>query len=102
MKINRGRPMLSGIEGGGHPSDPATGSRAGQGHPVDGYRAGRSLQSDMNKAARDHADTVGKKHPVSAPHALYAAALRFMARVGDYIVGETIGATEASSTRHFR
>jgi NAD(P)-dependent dehydrogenase (short-subunit alcohol dehydrogenase family) len=52
-----------------------------------------AFQSDMNKAARDHADSVGKNVPfprVGTPEDMAGLAVFLAARSGDYIVGETI------------
>ncbi len=52
-----------------------------------------AFQSDMNKAARDHADAVGKNIPfprIGTPEDMAGLALFLAARAGDYIVGETI------------
>jgi NAD(P)-dependent dehydrogenase (short-subunit alcohol dehydrogenase family) len=52
-----------------------------------------AFQSDMNKAARDHADAVGQNIPfprIGTPEDMAGLALFLAARAGDYIVGETI------------
>ncbi len=52
-----------------------------------------AFQSDMNKAARDHADAVGKNIPfprIGTPEDMAGLAIFLAARAGDYIVGETI------------
>jgi NAD(P)-dependent dehydrogenase (short-subunit alcohol dehydrogenase family) len=52
-----------------------------------------AFQSDMNKAARDHADAVGKNVPfprVGTPEDMAGLAIFLAARAGDYIVGETV------------
>jgi NAD(P)-dependent dehydrogenase (short-subunit alcohol dehydrogenase family) len=52
-----------------------------------------AFQSDMNKAARDYADEVGKNVPfprIGTPEDMAGLALFLAARSGDYIVGETI------------
>jgi NAD(P)-dependent dehydrogenase (short-subunit alcohol dehydrogenase family) len=52
-----------------------------------------AFQSDMNKAARDHADAVGQNIPfprVGTPEDMAGLAVFLAARSGDYIVGETI------------
>jgi NAD(P)-dependent dehydrogenase (short-subunit alcohol dehydrogenase family) len=52
-----------------------------------------AFQSDMNKAARDHADAVGKNIPfprVGTPEDMAGLAIFLAARAGDYIVGETV------------
>jgi NAD(P)-dependent dehydrogenase (short-subunit alcohol dehydrogenase family) len=52
-----------------------------------------AFASEMNKAARDHADTVAKGIPskrIGRPEDLGATALYLASRAGDYVVGETI------------
>ena len=52
-----------------------------------------AFQSDMNKAARDHGDAVGKNVPfprIGTPEDMAGLAVFLAARAGDYIVGETI------------
>jgi NAD(P)-dependent dehydrogenase (short-subunit alcohol dehydrogenase family) len=52
-----------------------------------------AFQSDMNKAARDFGDTVGKNIPfprIGSPEDMAGLAIFLAARSGDYIVGETI------------
>jgi NAD(P)-dependent dehydrogenase (short-subunit alcohol dehydrogenase family) len=52
-----------------------------------------AFQSDMNKAARDHAEAVGKNIPfprIGTPEDMAGLAIFLAARAGDYIVGETI------------
>jgi len=52
-----------------------------------------AFQSDMNKAARDHIDKVGKKIPyprVGTPEDIAGLAIFLASRAGDYIVGETV------------
>jgi NAD(P)-dependent dehydrogenase (short-subunit alcohol dehydrogenase family) len=52
-----------------------------------------AFQSEMNKAARDHADAVGKNVPfprVGTPEDMAGLAIFLAARAGDYIVGETV------------
>jgi NAD(P)-dependent dehydrogenase (short-subunit alcohol dehydrogenase family) len=52
-----------------------------------------AFQSDMNKAARDFGDTVGKNIPfprIGTPEDMAGLAIFLAARSGDYIVGETI------------
>ncbi len=52
-----------------------------------------AFQSDMNKAARDHADAVGKNIPfprVGTAEDMAGLAIFLAARAGDYIVGDTI------------
>ena len=52
-----------------------------------------AFQSDMNKAARDHADAVGKGIPfprIGTPEDMAGLAIFLAARGGDYICGETI------------
>lgn len=52
-----------------------------------------AFQSDMNKAARDHADAVSRNIPFSRignPEDMAGLAIFLAARAGDYIVGETI------------
>jgi NAD(P)-dependent dehydrogenase (short-subunit alcohol dehydrogenase family) len=52
-----------------------------------------AFQSDMNKAARDHADAVGKNVPfprIGSPDDMAGLAIFLASRAGDYIVGETI------------
>jgi NAD(P)-dependent dehydrogenase (short-subunit alcohol dehydrogenase family) len=52
-----------------------------------------AFASDMNKAARDSADEVGKKIPlgrIGSPEDLAGAAIFLASRAGDYVVGDTI------------
>lgn len=52
-----------------------------------------AFQSDMNKAARDFGDQVGKNIPfprIGTPEDMAGLAIFLAARSGDYIVGETI------------
>lgn len=52
-----------------------------------------AFQSDMNKAARDHGDAVGKSIPfprIGSPEDMAGLAIFLASRAGDYIVGETI------------
>jgi NAD(P)-dependent dehydrogenase (short-subunit alcohol dehydrogenase family) len=52
-----------------------------------------AFQSDMNKAARDHAEAVGKNIPfprIGTPEDMAGLAIFLAARAGDYIVGETV------------
>jgi NAD(P)-dependent dehydrogenase (short-subunit alcohol dehydrogenase family) len=52
-----------------------------------------AFQSDMNKAARDHADAVGKNIPfprIGNAEDMAGLAIFLAARSGDYIVGDTI------------
>lgn len=52
-----------------------------------------AFQSDMNKAARDTADEVGKNIPfqrIGTPEDIAGVAIFLAARAGDYMVGETV------------
>ncbi|MBY8822377.1 SDR family oxidoreductase [Sphingomonas colocasiae] len=52
-----------------------------------------AFASDMNKAARDHGDTVAQRIPsgrIGVPEDLAATAVFLASRAGDYVVGETI------------
>lgn len=52
-----------------------------------------AFQSDMNKAARDHAEAVGKNIPfprIGNAEDMAGLAIFLASRAGDYIVGETI------------
>lgn len=52
-----------------------------------------AFASDMNKAARDHADEVGKHIPlgrIGNEHDLAGTAIYLASRAGDYVVGDTI------------
>ena len=52
-----------------------------------------AFASEMNRAARDHADAVAKAIPagrIGAPEDMAAAAIYLASRAGDYVVGETI------------
>jgi NAD(P)-dependent dehydrogenase (short-subunit alcohol dehydrogenase family) len=52
-----------------------------------------AFQSDMNKAARDHAEAVGKNIPfprIGSAEDMAGLAIFLAARSGDYIVGETV------------
>lgn len=52
-----------------------------------------AFQSDMNKAARDHSDAVGKNIPfprIGTPEDIAGVAIFLAARAGDYMVGETV------------
>ena len=52
-----------------------------------------AFQSDMNKAARDHADIVAKSIPskrIGEPEDMAGVAIYLASRAGDYVVGTTI------------
>jgi NAD(P)-dependent dehydrogenase (short-subunit alcohol dehydrogenase family) len=52
-----------------------------------------AFQSDMNKAARDHGDAVGKAIParrIGAAEDMAGAAIYLASNAGNYVVGETI------------
>jgi NAD(P)-dependent dehydrogenase (short-subunit alcohol dehydrogenase family) len=52
-----------------------------------------AFQSEMNKAARDFGDQVGKNIPfprIGTPEDMAGLAIYLASRAGDYIVGETI------------
>lgn len=52
-----------------------------------------AFQSDMNRAARDHGDTVGKGIParrIGTAEDMAAAAIYLASRAGDYVIGETL------------
>ena len=52
-----------------------------------------AFQSDMNKAARDHGEEVGKNIPfprIGAPEDMAGVAIFLASRAGDYVVGETV------------
>ncbi|MBB04945.1 MAG: 3-oxoacyl-ACP reductase, partial [Pseudooceanicola sp.] len=52
-----------------------------------------AFASDMNRAARDHGDDVGKRIPagrIGNPEDIAAAALYLAARSGNYVAGQTI------------
>ncbi len=52
-----------------------------------------AFQSDMNKAARDHGDAVGKGIParrIGTAEDMAAAAIYLASRAGDYVIGETL------------
>lgn len=52
-----------------------------------------AFQSEMNKAARDHIEAVGKNIPyprVGTPEDIAGVAIFLAARAGDYMVGETV------------
>ena len=52
-----------------------------------------AFQSDMNKAARDHSEDVGRKIPyprIGTPEDIAGLAIFLAARAGDYMVGETV------------
>ncbi len=52
-----------------------------------------AFQSDMNKAARDHGDAVGKGIParrIGTAEDMAAAAIYLSSRAGDYVIGETL------------
>jgi NAD(P)-dependent dehydrogenase (short-subunit alcohol dehydrogenase family) len=52
-----------------------------------------AFASDMNKAARDHGDSVAKRIPagrIGNPDDLAATAIYLASRAGDYVVGSTI------------
>jgi len=52
-----------------------------------------AFASDMNRAARDHGDSVAQRIPagrIGAPEDLAAAAVFLASRAGDYVIGETI------------
>jgi NAD(P)-dependent dehydrogenase (short-subunit alcohol dehydrogenase family) len=51
------------------------------------------FQSDMNKAARDHADDVASKVPagrIGTDEDMAGAAIYLASRAGDYVVGTTL------------
>lgn len=52
-----------------------------------------AFPSDMNRAARDHGEGVGKRIPagrIGVPEDMAAAAIYLASRAGDYVVGETL------------
>lgn len=52
-----------------------------------------AFASDMNKAARDHRDSVAQRIPagrIGNPEDMAAAAIYLASRAGDYVVGETL------------
>lgn len=52
-----------------------------------------AFQSDMNKAARDHGEEVGKNIPfprIGTPEDMAGVAIFLASRAGDYVVGETV------------
>lgn len=52
-----------------------------------------AFASDMNRAARDHGDSVAQRIPagrIGVPDDLAAAAVFLASRAGDYVIGETI------------
>lgn len=52
-----------------------------------------AFESDMNRAARDHGDTVAKGIParrIGKPEDMAAAAIYLASRAGDYVIGDTI------------
>ncbi|MCC7393701.1 MAG: SDR family oxidoreductase [Sphingomonadaceae bacterium] len=52
-----------------------------------------AFQSDMNRAARDHGDVVGKGIParrIGTAEDMAAAAIYLASRAGDYVIGETL------------
>ena len=52
-----------------------------------------AFPSEMNRAARDHGDEVGKRIPagrIGVAEDMAAAAIYLASRAGDYVVGETI------------
>lgn len=52
-----------------------------------------AFQSDMNRSARDHGDTVAKGIPaqrIGAAEDMAGAAIYLASRAGDYVIGETI------------
>jgi NAD(P)-dependent dehydrogenase (short-subunit alcohol dehydrogenase family) len=52
-----------------------------------------AFPSEMNKAARDHADIVGKSIPagrIGRPEDIAAGALYLASRAGDYVIGHTL------------
>ena len=64
-----------------------------------------AFPSDMNKAARDHGDAVGKGIPsgrIGVTEDMAAAAIYLSSRAGDYVVGETLtvdGGLVSASTK---
>lgn len=52
-----------------------------------------AFPSEMNRAARDHGDAIGKTIPsrrIGVPEDMAAAAIYLASRAGDYVVGDTI------------
>ncbi|MEM7258478.1 MAG: SDR family oxidoreductase, partial [Pseudomonadota bacterium] len=52
-----------------------------------------AFQSDMNRAARDHGDQVGKNIPyarIGTAEDMAVTAIFLASRAGDYVVGETV------------
>ena len=52
-----------------------------------------AFASRMNKAARDHGDSVAKRIPagrIGEPEDMAAAAIYLASRAGDYVVGDTL------------
>ena len=52
-----------------------------------------AFASDMNRAARDHADEVARRIPagrIGVAEDMAAAAIYLASRAGDYVVGETL------------
>ena len=62
-------------------------------HIVVSSLAPGAFPSDMNKAARDHGDGVGKRIPagrIGTDEDMAGAAIYLASRAGDYVVGETL------------
>ena len=60
------------------------------------------FKSDMNRAARDHADEVSTRVPagrIGTDEDMAGAAIYLASRAGDYVVGATIAVTAALSMR---
>ena len=85
--------QLSSIESRSHSANKENGGATDKGWNQCHCNCPGAFSSDMNRAARDHAEFVAKAIPskrIGNEEDMAAAAIYLAARAGDYVVGETL------------